>query len=45
MSDAADLLIVGQERLRQALGTLALKHKDTLIAGRTHGGDDCRHDH
>src|ERR1051326_8173056 len=35
--DAADLLIAGQERLRAALGVLALKHKDTLIAGRTHG--------
>jgi adenylosuccinate lyase len=35
--DAVDLLIAGQERLRKALGVLALKHKDTLIAGRTHG--------
>ena len=35
--DAADLLIAGQERLRTALGALAMKHKDTLIAGRTHG--------
>ena len=35
--DAADLLIAGQERLRAALGTLATRHKDTLIAGRTHG--------
>jgi adenylosuccinate lyase len=35
--DAVDLLIAGQERLRVALGTLATKHKDTLIAGRTHG--------
>ncbi|MBM4441453.1 MAG: adenylosuccinate lyase [Candidatus Rokubacteria bacterium] len=35
--DAADLLIAGQEKLRQALGTLARTHKDTLIAGRTHG--------
>ena len=35
--DAADLLIEGQGRLREALGALAIKHKDTLIAGRTHG--------
>src|SRR5712692_4574831 len=35
--DAMDLLIAGQERLRQGLGALAVKHKDTLIAGRTHG--------
>ncbi|MBI2218094.1 MAG: adenylosuccinate lyase [Candidatus Rokubacteria bacterium] len=34
---AADLLIAGQERLRRALGTLALRHKDTLVVGRTHG--------
>jgi adenylosuccinate lyase len=37
LRDAADLLIAGQERLRQALGALALRHKDTLIVGRTHG--------
>jgi adenylosuccinate lyase len=35
--DAADLLIAGQKALRTALGALAIKHKDTLIAGRTHG--------
>ena len=35
--DAADLLIAGQQMLRSALGALAIKHKDTLIAGRTHG--------
>jgi adenylosuccinate lyase len=35
--DAADLLIHGQKRLREVLGALARKHKDTLIAGRTHG--------
>src|SRR2546430_1645116 len=35
--DAVDLLIAGQERLRHALGVLAVRHKDTLIAGRTHG--------
>ncbi len=34
---AADLLIAGQERLRAALRTLALRHKDTVIVGRTHG--------
>ena len=34
---AADLLIAGQERLRAVLGALALRHKDTLIVGRTHG--------
>jgi adenylosuccinate lyase len=37
LSDAADLLIRGQERLRDALRALALRHKDTLIVGRTHG--------
>jgi adenylosuccinate lyase len=37
LRDAADLLIAGQERLREALGTLARRHKDTLIVGRTHG--------
>ncbi len=35
--DALNLLIAGQERLRHALGALAVRHKDTLIAGRTHG--------
>jgi adenylosuccinate lyase len=34
---AADMLIEGQERLHRLLGTLALRHKDTLIVGRTHG--------
>jgi adenylosuccinate lyase len=34
---AADMLIEGQERLQRLLGTLALRHKDTLIVGRTHG--------
>jgi adenylosuccinate lyase len=34
---AGDLLIAGQERLRAALRTLALRHKDTVIVGRTHG--------
>src|SRR6267143_1280205 len=37
LRDAADLLIAGQERLRTALGELALRHKDTLTVGRTHG--------
>src|SRR3989442_1484841 len=37
LRDAVDLLIEGQERLEKALGTLALRHKDTLIIGRTHG--------
>jgi adenylosuccinate lyase len=37
LREAADLLIAGEERLRQALGNLARRHKDTLIVGRTHG--------
>jgi adenylosuccinate lyase len=37
LRDAADLLIAGQERLHRLLGTLALRYKDTLIVGRTHG--------
>ncbi len=37
LRDAADLLIAGQERLRQTLAALALRHKDTLTVGRTHG--------
>jgi adenylosuccinate lyase len=37
LRDAVDLLIRGQERLRRALSTLARRHKDTLIVGRTHG--------
>src|SRR5215470_13861564 len=37
LRDAMDLLLAGQERLRRALGALAVKHKDTLIVGRTHG--------
>src|SRR5256885_129107 len=37
LRDAADLLIAGQERLQKALGILALRHKDTLTIGRTHG--------
>jgi adenylosuccinate lyase len=34
---AADLLIVGQDRLIAALHRLALAHKGTLMIGRTHG--------
>src|SRR5437016_11317622 len=37
LRDAADLLIAGQEQLRQALRTLALRYRDTLTIGRTHG--------
>src|SRR5690349_11324864 len=37
LREALDLLMKGQERLRRALGALAVKHKDTLIVGRTHG--------
>ncbi len=37
LRDAADLLIAGQERLRRVLGDLALRHKDTVMIGRTHG--------
>src|SRR5436190_6627130 len=37
LRDAIDLLLQGQERLRRALGALAVRHKDTLIVGRTHG--------
>jgi adenylosuccinate lyase len=37
LRDAASMLIAGQERLRGALATLARRHKDTLIVGRTHG--------
>src|SRR5947199_1267336 len=37
LRDAADLLIAGQVRLRDALRALALRHKDTLTVGRTHG--------
>jgi adenylosuccinate lyase len=37
LRDALDLLLQGQERLRRALAALAVKHRDTLIVGRTHG--------
>ncbi len=37
LRDAVDLLIKGEQRLRRALGTLARRHKNTLMVGRTHG--------
>jgi adenylosuccinate lyase len=37
LRDAADLLLAGQQRLRQALRTLALRYRDTLTIARTHG--------
>src|SRR3989442_14063551 len=37
LRDAADLLLAGQERLRQALRVLALRYRDTLTIARTHG--------
>jgi adenylosuccinate lyase len=37
LRDATDLLMAGQERLRAAIRTLALRYKDTLTVGRTHG--------
>jgi len=37
LREALDLLIAGQERLSRALGELAVRHKDTLTIGRTHG--------
>src|SRR5438094_1655990 len=37
LRDAADLLLAGQARLRDALRALALRHKDTLTVGRTPG--------
>ncbi len=37
LRDAIDLLIAGQERLEKSLGVLAVRHKDTLTIGRTHG--------
>ena len=35
--EAADRLIAGVDRLRESLGRLALRHRDTLTVGRTHG--------
>ena len=37
LCDAADLLLAGQERLRQALRACALRYRDTLTIARTHG--------
>jgi adenylosuccinate lyase len=37
LRDAADLLIAGQERLREALRVVALRHRDALMVARTHG--------
>jgi adenylosuccinate lyase len=37
LRDAVDLLLAGQERLQRALRALALRHRDTVIVGRTHG--------
>jgi adenylosuccinate lyase len=34
---ASDLILKGLEQLRDALRALALRHKDTLCVGRTHG--------
>jgi adenylosuccinate lyase len=35
--EAADRLIAGVDRLREVLRELALRHRDTLTVGRTHG--------
>ncbi|MBI2468109.1 MAG: adenylosuccinate lyase [Candidatus Rokubacteria bacterium] len=35
--EAADRLLAGLDRLREALRTLAQRHRDTLMVGRTHG--------
>ncbi|HSE05144.1 MAG TPA: adenylosuccinate lyase [Methylomirabilota bacterium] len=37
LQQAADLLLAGLERYRATLRTLALRHRDTLCVGRTHG--------
>ena len=37
LQQASDLLLAGLQRLREVLGELALKHKDTLAVDRTHG--------
>src|SRR5437660_3567245 len=37
LRDAADLLVVGLERLRAAVRTQALRHRRTPMTGRTHG--------
>jgi adenylosuccinate lyase len=35
--EATELLIAGVDRLRESLRRLALRHRDTLTVGRTHG--------
>ncbi len=35
--EAIDLLLAGVDGLREAVGALALRHKDTVQVGRTHG--------
>jgi len=35
--EAADRLLAGLDRLREVLRGLALRHRDTVIVGRTHG--------
>src|SRR5262249_56005309 len=35
--DATDFSIAGQTRLSKARGDLAIRHKDTVTIGRTHG--------
>jgi adenylosuccinate lyase len=37
MVAASDLLLAGLERFREVLRSLALRHKETLCVGRTHG--------
>ncbi len=37
LQQAAELILAGLERFRGAVKALALKHKDTLCVGRTHG--------
>ncbi|MFN2388593.1 MAG: adenylosuccinate lyase, partial [Actinomycetota bacterium] len=37
LRDAGDLLVEGVGRLAEAVRTKALEHRDTLMAGRTHG--------
>ena len=37
LQQASEVLLQGTERLRTVLRDLALKHKDTLAVGRTHG--------
>ena len=37
LRDAADLVLAGVDRLRHAVRTQALRHRDTVMIGRTHG--------